>query len=633
MIDLRLLKLFAAAPAEFAGARPNRRDRALLALFACWAVAAGAIITSAAPFRDAVALLAMLALGAPLAFAAARADAPFRAHAAFQLHGALFIGVAAAATGGASSPAFLWAAVYILFAAIAGRGAALATAGQIAAFAIAWQAGGAPAASGWGPAFLATALFAGAAATLMILRRVAAFDRDLKSTGALGRTLEAAADFTARHDGDGRVARLTGALAELTGHDASVIEGQSILLLAHPEDRARLRAAFAEAVCRGRDAEADFRLRLRDGGWRWFECRCRPLARNGALAALSGERGVVISAYRDIDARKRREAELAAERDREREANAAKSRFLANMSHELRTPLNAMIGFADMMREEMFGPMGDEKYHEYAELIGDSGRHLVAVIGDVLDLSKIEARKYALDIARVDLAAIVDSAMKIVGPQARAAQVTVTGQIDRNLPALEADARAIKQMLLNLLANALKFTPAGGRVTIVARAEGEFVELSICDTGVGIAREDLARLVRPFEQAGDAASRELGAGLGLALVRSLANLHGGAFEIESEPGLGTIARISLPRRAPRAAPVQEVGEEASEEFEALWESRPARAARIAARARRPKPAASDAERGQDVHEQLARVRAFSDAHAVARQSDPERAPGGVRGAA
>jgi two-component system cell cycle sensor histidine kinase PleC len=247
-------------------------------------------------------------------------------------------------------------------------------------------------------------------------------------------------------------------------------------------------------------------------------------------------------------------AELArkyeAEKIRAEGANKTKSEFLANMSHELRTPLNAINGFSEIMVGEMFGTLGDKRYKEYAQDILSSGQHLLALINDILDMSKIEAGKMSLRFEPVHLADVIEDAVRLVHNRAEAAGLMV--EIDLpDLPEVEADYRAIKQVLLNLLSNALKFTPHGGRVRVTAETSndplGERIRVSVHDTGIGISAEDLARLARPFEQIESQHSKtQQGTGLGLALTKSLVEMHNGALELASAPGEGTTASFVLP---------------------------------------------------------------------------------------
>jgi two-component system cell cycle sensor histidine kinase PleC len=229
----------------------------------------------------------------------------------------------------------------------------------------------------------------------------------------------------------------------------------------------------------------------------------------------------------------------AAEKTRAEAANSAKSEFLANMSHELRTPLNAILGFSDVMRNQLFGPLGHEKYQTYCEDIAASGEFLLSLINDILDMSKIEAGRYLLDIREVALDDVAEDAVKIVSGLAAAKCLSVRIDIDRSIT-LMADERALKQVLINLLSNAVKFTPEGGTVSLRARKRGRCATIAIADTGIGIPASQLCNLGQPFTQIeSQFTKRHRGSGLGLAISRSLVALQGGDMSIHSEPGKGT----------------------------------------------------------------------------------------------
>ncbi len=232
-------------------------------------------------------------------------------------------------------------------------------------------------------------------------------------------------------------------------------------------------------------------------------------------------------------------------------ANQAKSEFLANMSHELRTPLNAINGFSEIMAGEMFGPLGDPKYKGYAADILKSGQHLLSLINDVLDMAKIEAGKLTLHYETVSLKEVVDDAARLMRGKIEEAGLNLLVDAP-DLPEIDADYRGLKQVVLNLISNAVKFTPAGGHVVVaISREDHERLRVAVTDTGIGIAAEDLARLARPFEQVeGQHSKTTQGTGLGLALTKSLIELHGGTMSIESEPGRGTSVSFDLPVRRP-----------------------------------------------------------------------------------
>ncbi|MBU6464961.1 MAG: HAMP domain-containing histidine kinase, partial [Proteobacteria bacterium] len=224
----------------------------------------------------------------------------------------------------------------------------------------------------------------------------------------------------------------------------------------------------------------------------------------------------------------------------------------ANMSHELRTPLNAIIGFSEIMGSGMFGALGSDKYQEYCHDILTSGRYLLEVINDILDMSKIEAGRMQLDLEPLDLSTALAESMRVVSGRAEAKNLALDADIDGAIPVV-ADRRAIKQIMVNLLSNAVKFTPDGGKITVRSRLRRNSIHLMIADTGIGIAPQSLQRLGRPFEQVESQLTKTYhGSGLGLAIAKSLAGLHGGSMRLRSRLGTGTVVCVSLPRDGRKA---------------------------------------------------------------------------------
>jgi signal transduction histidine kinase len=259
---------------------------------------------------------------------------------------------------------------------------------------------------------------------------------------------------------------------------------------------------------------------------------------------------------REVARREQIEIDLRAAMDQAEFANRSKSEFLANMSHELRTPLNAIIGFAQVIREEMFGALGSPKYREYAADINDSGQHLLDLINDILDLAKIESGKVELHEDDIDAAGLLGSVLSMMHERAASAGLTLETEISDHLPALRADERKLKQVLVNLLSNAVKFTKPGGFVTLTAWCDERsgFV-LQVQDSGIGMAQQDVPKALTQFGQIDSALNRQYeGTGLGLPLSKTLTELHGGTLDLQSEPGVGTTVTLRLPAARLRPAP-------------------------------------------------------------------------------
>ncbi|HXR94556.1 MAG TPA: PAS domain-containing sensor histidine kinase [Rhizomicrobium sp.] len=500
-------------------------------------------------------LVAMAGLVVPLVLALAAFTSlrlPILEQAGLALS-AMLIGYLAYLTGGLGSPLMVWLVLVPAEAALAGGRQAVARAGFAAALVLATLAavqmlGYLPptrlpgaAAAATAAAVLAALVQAGLIATAAQDRQRAA-DSAAEHGAAMYQLLaDNAVDMITRHAPDGRILFASPASIPLLDQTPSRLEGAMPADLAHPDDLAVIETAFRESAYFGRESAAEVRLAHGEKDYVWTEIRCRP------TQSVKGGPAEIVAVTRDVSERKAQEQALIEARDQAMSASRAKSTFLANMSHELRTPLNAIIGFSELMTREIFGGLGDPRYQEYSKLIHDSGGHLLELINGVLDMSKIEAGKFELYQEAFDLEEVSLSALRFVKLAAERGGVSLTRNVAPEASHIYADRRAIKQILVNLLSNGIKFTPRGGQVALDARVSEGGVEIVVRDTGIGIAQSDIEKLGNPFEQAETAATRtKEGTGLGLALVKSLAAMHGGEVMLESALGIGTTVTVLLP---------------------------------------------------------------------------------------
>ena len=346
-----------------------------------------------------------------------------------------------------------------------------------------------------------------------------------------------------------RAGHLTGAWGQVEGGLREALSPRRRLsTIARIEDRSNLEVTLTQAFESG---AAETRFGLIGTETPSLALSLRRISKDRAVGAISDARSQIA-----------REHALELAREEAEAQNAGKSRFLANMSHELRTPLNAIMGFADIMKQRLFGAIPD-RYADYPELIHESGAHLLELINDVLDMSKIEADRYELNLEEFDVREALNATLRLMRGQADRAGVHLRGLAPEDPLDVYADRRAIKQIALNLISNALRFTPKGGLVTITVRAVGDRLDLSVVDTGAGIAPDDLDRLGKPYEQAGDVVQRSGGTGLGLSLVRALAELHGGDLRIESQEGQGASVTVRMPVVRPRGSALPDLEESAT----------------------------------------------------------------------
>ncbi|HEX7920220.1 MAG TPA: ATP-binding protein [Bradyrhizobium sp.] len=351
-------------------------------------------------------------------------------------------------------------------------------------------------------------------------------------------------DVLSRHSRNGAVRFISPAVEIMLGVPASRLSGHGLFDRVHVADRPAYLTALSDAA-RGESRSVEFRVR-RDGArgeaaaeFIWVEMRCRALEQ-----AADAE---VVAVIRDVTDRKLQEQALEQARHAAEQADASKTRFLATMSHELRTPLNAIIGFSEMIAQEDVLGLDAARRKEYAQLINDSGQHLLSVVNGILDMSKMESGNFEISPEPFAPRPALLNCCNLVALKARESGVDLVTRVPDDLPIVNGDSRAFKQIVLNLVSNAIKFTERGGKVTVSAGVEGSRLLLRVSDTGVGIAADDLKRIGDPFFQAGKTYQRRHeGTGLGLSIVKGLVGLHNGEMNVESKVGEGTVVSVALP---------------------------------------------------------------------------------------
>ncbi|HEX2594277.1 MAG TPA: PAS domain-containing sensor histidine kinase [Rhizomicrobium sp.] len=484
---------------------------------------------------------------------------------------AALVGYLAALTGGLLSPVIVWLVLIPAEAALVGERpavarAAVATAGTLIALSYLHLTGMLPTPRLMVslPQVYAVSILAAVVQAALIAIATQDRQRAADSAAAQGAAMyrflaDNAMDLITRHSPDGRIRFASPAAHMLLGVEPDALIGKAPARLVHPADLKIIQSAFVEASYFGRPATAEIRMKRPDQTYVWMEMRCRPASEVDGTGPSA-----IVAVTRDISERKRHERALIEARDAAEAASRAKSKFLANMSHELRTPLNAIIGFSEVMSHEMFGPLGNPRYVEYSGLVHESGGHLLELINSILDMSKIEAGKFELTEEVFDLTDVASGAQRFVKMAAERAGVALRFNIAPGAKQIFADKRAVKQVLINLLTNGIKFTPRGGIVAVDVMRNAAGIEISVTDNGVGISANDLQRLGRPFEQVeGEHHRTKEGTGLGLALVKAFAAMHGGEIDVTSALGEGTCVRVRLPYGAVdeegmRVDPVEEL---------------------------------------------------------------------------
>jgi signal transduction histidine kinase/HAMP domain-containing protein len=302
------------------------------------------------------------------------------------------------------------------------------------------------------------------------------------------------------------------------------------------DESARLENCCREATMKG---QAISDIKMADGRWLRFRF------------SRARDRGIIVICT-DITDIIRRENQFRVAKEEAEAANKAKTEFLANMSHELRTPLNAVIGFSQMLKDEILGPVGLDRYRDYACDIHNSGTHLLSIINDILDLSKIEAGKMDLYLGDVNTADCVEASIRLLRPRAADRKIRLSKRIGKGIGPVRADERMLKQVLMNLLSNAIKFTESGGEVTVIAsKVNSDSLAISVRDTGIGMTAEQIRIASEPFGQVDSSLGRKYeGTGLGLPLAKRMVELHGGTLDIASQPNIGTTVTLTIPFHPP-----------------------------------------------------------------------------------
>lgn len=485
-----------------------------------------------------------------------------RAHLLSACSLALLVGMIGAVTGGLASFVAPWIVVIALEASLSASRRLIVSTIAIALLtaAMLWLAVPYPSSIDSAPSW---SMIAGAASAAIYAGGLALANSAFARAGQVAKELSEAryrllaqnmSDVIARHGRDGAITFISPAAEQLTGVPASDLLGHRLFDRVHLADRPAFLTAISDAARGVIPASLEFRLQREPRvtmhrsapEFVWVEMRSHAIEAGNERREDDSPRQVV-SVFRDVSARKSDALAIEHARAEAERANDAKSKFLATVSHELRTPLNAIIGFSEMLGREDEMKLDAARRQDYARLIRDSGEHLLAVVNGILDMSRIEAGHFEIVTEPFAVKPLIESCRKMMSLRAEQAGIQLFSDVAANLPEINADPRALRQVVINLVSNAIKFTEQGGKIDISVAANLDEIELTVSDTGIGIPEEDIDRLGDPFFQGRSSYDRTYeGTGLGLSVVMGLVKLHGGSVEIESRLRKGTKVTVRLP---------------------------------------------------------------------------------------
>ena len=357
----------------------------------------------------------------------------------------------------------------------------------------------------------------------------------------------------AEHDATGKTLFVGANCRAITGTSAAALHNSGYLEKVHLQDRVIFLKALSDAAHTGHDQMCEIRMRYKGAEqqiWKTLEVVLRP--QKSKTNRFLG----IVSTANDVSERNALRANLAAAEEKIEKSAIAQRKFLATIGHELRSPLSAIIGFSEIMNKDMFDGLENKTHREYVGLIQNSGQHLLHVVNDMLDMTRIESGKYELNLSTFDLVSVSDATLNMLRPLAVKNATRIACDVSANLPKMKADKNACQQILINLVSNAIKFSPDDGIVSISARQHGRSIRIQVKDNGIGIAPSFMPLLGQPFEQADKKLSRKFeGSGLGVSVVKGLVDLHGGKIDFDSKEGKGTTVTLTLPIQAAASRPM------------------------------------------------------------------------------